>query len=377
MRARGLKTGFIVAVATLALAPAASAAPRYASTTGLGAPSDCTSPDPMNVNGPCTLERAVEIISNDEEVVVGPGTYTLTDQLNVSGDDVHGAAGQARPVISTNSPIGINLGGGAILRDLDVVHTGTSYAVYVGISSRLERATVRSSGSDVCRLDNASLVRDSLCWSTLGMGAGHAVSMCNGGMVTWSANLRNVTAIATGTGGKGVYLCAGATGIMAITAKNVIASGMGPDVMAETTPPGTATVTLEYSNYDTESELGAPQASVTNPGTGTGNQVAPPAFVDGALGNFHQASTSPTIDAGSAVDLLGTADFDGDARALGAAPDIGADEYVPPVPPGGPGTPGGTFDLAAAIKKCKKKFRKGTKARKKCIRKARARAKAS
>jgi hypothetical protein len=35
-----------------------------------------------------------------------------------------------------------------------------------------------------------------------------------------------------------------------------------------------------------------------------------------------------------------------------------------------------TFNLAAAIKKCKKKFRKGTKARKKCIRKARARAKA-
>jgi hypothetical protein len=40
-------------------------------------------------------------------------------------------------------------------------------------------------------------------------------------------------------------------------------------------------------------------------------------------------------------------------------------------------TPAPTFDLAAAIKRCKKKFPKGSKARKKCIRKARQRAAAS
>ena len=39
--------------------------------------------------------------------------------------------------------------------------------------------------------------------------------------------------------------------------------------------------------------------------------------------DFHQLAGSPTIDAGVATPLLGTGDFDGGARTLGAAPDIG------------------------------------------------------
>src|SRR5204863_7623083 len=57
---------------------------------------------------------------------------------------------------------------------------------------------------------------------------------------------------------------------------------------------------------------------------------------------FHERSDSPTIDAGVAEAAIGDADFDGDLRTLGSAPDIGADEFIPLVrsDPGG-GDPGG------------------------------------
>jgi hypothetical protein len=64
--------------------------------------------------------------------------------------------------------------------------------------------------------------------------------------------------------------------------------------------------------------------------SGTGNINADPLFVDAANGDTHLGAGSPCIDAGSgtASDLPGT-DLDGDARILGAGPDIGADEAHP------------------------------------------------
>jgi hypothetical protein len=72
-----------------------------------------------------------------------------------------------------------------------------------------------------------------------------------------------------------------------------------------------------------------------------GNQTAVEPLLSS---DFHELAGSPTIDAGVADARLGALDPDGNARVMGAAPDIGAYEFVVPAPPiaGGksPVTPG-------------------------------------
>jgi hypothetical protein len=194
---------------------------------------------------------------------------------------------------------------------------------------------------------------------------------------TFTSNLRNVTAIATGPNSLGIDVFAVNPGANeTLVAKNVIADGVGTDIAAEAADGTSAAVaTMSTSDYDSRTQTpGAGTATVTAPGTGT-NLTAAPLFTDAGAGLFHQAVGSPTIDTGAVTDLLGTLDIDGDARALGSYPDIGADEYIPaPLYPLPATSPPATFDVTAAIKRCKKKFRKGTRARKRCIKKARTRA---
>jgi hypothetical protein len=87
---------------------------------------------------------------------------------------------------------------------------------------------------------------------------------------------------------------------------------------------GPGNVAADHSNFDVFN-----QAAGTALTQGPGNQTAPPLFVDAAGGNYREAAGSPTIDAGTA-EGVSAADLDGNPRALGAAPDIGAFELVPP-----------------------------------------------
>ena len=58
------------------------------------------------------------------------------------------------------------------------------------------------------------------------------------------------------------------------------------------------------------------------------NILADPEFVDPTLGDYHLSPASPAIDAGDTSQPgLPATDIDGEARVMGAAVDMGADEY--------------------------------------------------
>jgi len=163
-------------------------------------------------------------------------------------------------------------------------------------------------------------------------------SLFNGG----TATLRNVTAISGSTYAIRAIAASnfgvGPEATLDVTATNVIARGGGvtgqEDVRTDTFNLATrSTVTLDHSNYATESEDTA--GDITNPASGT-NQTTTPAFVNAGTGDFHQQATSTgTLNLGTATgqDPL-ERDIDDEARAMGSSPDIGADELseVPPAP---------------------------------------------
>ena len=324
-------------VAMLAIAPPAFAVERFASTSGL-ATGNCDTEAAA-----CTLERAVETVAVDGDVVtVLPGDYAAGtapgDELSiVDAIVVRGKPGAARPKLTSQADTtAITLtNASAVLRRFEVLHDNTAVAngKAIGMTSgTLEQViateTDTESGSAGCNLNGLSasgaLIRDTVCRNT-GSRQGLRVAN-NAGSV--AVTVRNATLIATDAGGADVGNAILANSVGAGTATNVdIANTIlssGNDVNAQNTAGGTTTVTLANSNYSNEVEVGG--AAITNPGSGT-NQMASPIFTNALAGDFHQAPGSPTINAGSAaVSSLGTIDVDGDPRAQGPAPDIGADE---------------------------------------------------
>lgn len=319
-----LLLGALVAQAGLA-SPARAAAVRYAAPGGTGAT--------CSAAAPCSIETAVNGASSGDEVVIAPGTYTTATSLsrNVSNLKIHGAAGQPRPVINSSAGRAIDIGQsgrGTRISDLTIVHTGGEYGLNVFAKSTLiERVSVTSSGAVACSPGISGMLRDSVC----------VTSAANGIAVddSWSGdvgllNLRNVTAIATGTGSYGIRADAsGSNTNLDVDARNVIASGVAADVRS--TRSGTSSdsdVSMRTSNYNQVFELGG--GDVTNVGSNSTNQTAAPLFLDTTT--YRQAPGSPTIDKGATYSDIGTADPEGQARVMGAATDIGADEFdtVPP-----------------------------------------------
>ncbi|HYU60126.1 MAG TPA: choice-of-anchor Q domain-containing protein [Solirubrobacterales bacterium] len=351
---REIRWGSAAAIALLALlavAPPALAVQRFASPTGL-ASGLCTTPATA-----CNLQRAVEDVTADgDEVIVGPGTYVESDPVAVSNIiDVHGAAGQPRPVIVTSASSGVfasNLF--ARVADLEIQHSAASgLGLFVG-GGVAERIVVKSTGdfSKACVPLDGGVIRDSVCWDTGASGAGAALDVVGGSS---TGKLRNVTAVATGASSVGVR--ASSTGAFSsiVDAANVVADGALADVAVSTTVAGgSATLALTNSNYATESQTGPGTESATDPGSGA-NQTSPPSFANAVAGDFHQVAGSPTIDAGTpGASSLGALDVDGDPRLVDAAPDIGADEFVP-VPPGADTDPPETTIVKGPKSKTKKR----------------------
>ena len=255
---------------------------------------------------------------------------------------VHGDIG-ARPTISVSAQTGP---GYAVLvngklRDVNVEQTSTdpnapSVAVQLSDTNDLvERVYAHitrnssgsvSSGGRACELNGT--VRDSVCWASGTAGVGARLFSGSGSK---EAHIRNVTAIATGAGGRGLLASINTPGpSTSMYATNVIARGPGTGYDVETV--GTSTVRFGYSNYARTQSLGG--SIIDN----SGNKTTTPVFRDMANGDFRQLPASTgTVDQGISgggplnpfvTPAAGDWDLDGQSRQINSVPDIGADELA-------------------------------------------------
>jgi hypothetical protein len=300
----------------VAASPAAAGV-RYASPSGTPSLA-CSS------SAPCDLQSAVEMASDGDEVVVNPGSYAESDELDVSAAIlVRGQAGDASPVVVSTAATAVKVTSpGALIRGLTIVHSGSADALLLdaGFGQQL---TVRSSGTEfACDVLGATL-RDSFCISS-GTG-GRGVGMSAAGTTDYTY-LRNVTAVATGPSSEGLRVEASIGGVAKLTGYNVIARGAGVDIISKANDSAFAEINLDHSNYASRSVIGT-KSFAPAPGVAF-NQTDPPLFVDAANGNFHEADESPTIDHGTQTFGWSSEDVDGQTRVQLYGIDIGADEYV-------------------------------------------------
>ncbi len=325
----------------------ASAADRFAEPGGDGA-------EPCLQTDPCDVVTAVNDAAQFDDITLLPGTYSTSVTLGAKFDPsfdpkfnltIHGSPG-ARAVVnfSGTQSSAFYIGSGSTLRDVDVTASGNVSSAFGVVEGGVaERVSAHASGSDAvaCSVTGQSSVRNSVCWYS-GSGGPNSAAVVVGARYSdfnETDTLRNVTAISAN--GPGI-LARSATSINAgvtVNATNVIAQGGGgsADVRTErltglpSTPP--QQVNLDHSNYASESEFAS--GDITDPGSGT-NATNPPVFDNAAAGDFHQNFRSGgTIDLGTATGVGPLErDIDGEYRAMGGAPDIGADEFgaIPPAP---------------------------------------------
>jgi hypothetical protein len=315
-------------LAAASTAPAASAATqRYASPNG--------SDPACSAASPCSIRQAVEDASGNEEVIVAPGDYPLTTTLATPYSmTIHGVAGQPRPrlLFSGGTEAGLRVIG-STLRYVEVDQSGPTRGIWASQSS-LDQVIAKGADQSWATVYNS---QSNTISNSIFVSSGNSPALETGSSPAPSiSTYRNVTAIATGSGGVAIEAAASAPGANAtILARNVIARGGpgGAGLRAWTDSSGsTAKITVGHSNWLGGSTSGT-NASIADAG---GNQTSAPAFVDAAAGDYRQAPGSPTIDAGLNEFLNGLLDVDGDPREIGTT-DIGADEFfVAPAATTGP-----------------------------------------
>jgi len=331
------KIGLVMCVWLVFLAASAGADVRYVSVDGSKTDASCSMPET-----PCDLEHAVsDVALTGDEVIVAPGTYVVSRILISVPLDIHGAAGQPRPTITccafpyetaTVQALG---GPGLHLHDLVIERTGGGLAVWGAGGAVLERLVVRATGSYAKGIwefgGTRGLLRDSLVTAN---GTG-AVALDAEGAQTGlqEFDLRNVTAIAQGSGSIGLstsgFFDSMSTRSRRTTLTNSIVRGEAHDLSISSDSQGAAVVAASHSNYRAANvTITGPLASLVDSG---GNQTAvDPMFVNAPAGDFHEQPNSPTVDAGTLDPDLGGLDLDGNARTQGSAPDIGAFETARP-----------------------------------------------
>jgi hypothetical protein len=296
-----------------------------------------------NVERPCPLFRAAGGAQPFSEVVLAPGRYSgaagdlgPTGGLNVNRNVIlRGDSGKPRPLIVSAADAALTINTEDVVSHLAVEGLGQrAMRIVGGVADDL---IVRSDTSGIVCEQSGGIIRDSACLGSApdGVALGAALDIAT----NLAPKARNVTAVATGPGSRGIdfRLRSGSQRQFAFDGIGVIARGAPIDVAARgfsTTPEvpfsgASVDVQLENSDYartETETDQGGGTAHITEAGTSS-NITAPPLF---AADGFHQLPGSPTVDAG-AIDLSsGTFDIDGDRRTLGRAADIGADELSSP-----------------------------------------------
>jgi hypothetical protein len=296
----------LTALLVLAVTPAADAAQRYAAPNGL-----TTGLCPATA--PCAIDRAVNAAADGDEVIVTPGTYTLAKRLQPRGDlDLHGDPDAAWPKIvgtgSLKEPI-LTFNGGRL--EHLWIHASANKEALILDAGVVDGVRLESANGDAATVygSDATVIRNSVVVSTGAVDS--AALWLRDGSGANSVVIRNVTAMATAGTANGIH-CDLSKGSGA-TILNSIARGTGFDL------DFTQACSVGFSNFR--------PASSTGVAPGTGNQSAEPLFADD---DYRPAAGSPTIDAGALDAFSSSPDPDGRPRNLGAAPDIGAYEYVPP-----------------------------------------------
>ena len=312
-------------VGAVSIGSSASAAELYAGPSGTG--DDCSQ------TSPCSLVIAVGAAKAGDEVIVGPGEYTAASVFVKAGVTVHGRAGLPRPRVTFTPGWCGMLVSNATVRYMELRQTGQCGALQA-YDATIEQVIAHAPNETIAVRN--SVVRNSIVTASGPSGA--AISIAAPGVN--NVTLRNVTAIAEGTGGSAIYARAGtAEGRLYVLARNVIArrgpgpGGAGLDVGTDGSG-AIAKITVDHSNWDGAVTSGLNVSIVE----GGGNQSVAPAFA--LFGGYRQAAGSATVDAGLDEIVSGAYDVDGDPRQIGGI-DIGADELNP--------APNATTGAASAV----------------------------
>jgi hypothetical protein len=312
----------VIASAGALLVPGSALAARvwYVAPNGSEA-STCTQQEP------CTLkvvkERTPEMASGDTVMLAGgtygsPGAPVEFEVFVREGVAFTGTPGEPMPKVYTNSFFGFQVRQSSVLSDIDIESSALGGTAVFG-EGTIERVIARqTAGGTGCGLLGA--ITDSVCAGNYG------AAETAGGGGTVSTTLRNATVYGSEFG-----LFAEASGSVHIelAATNTIihseGKGGGSSIAADA-EESTSQVhaVLSTSNYATVVK-GGPGSSIVE---GTGNQTAPPLFVNAGAGDYREAPGSPTIDAGTDSPLNGPFDLEGNPRQIGPHTDIGAYEFL-------------------------------------------------
>jgi hypothetical protein len=342
----------LVVAALLLVPPAAEAVtPRYAGPNG-SMTIGCTDHD-----NPCDIASAFSQAQMGDEVIIETGDYGSPGAPLSTGIasttaalDVHGEAGKPIPRIYTNATVGLSVTGASThIEDLEVdqVAPASNQVAFNFDGAEATRVIARdsASGGVACVILGNSVLSDSVCAATGSNGWG--VRGYKDTPATNHSTLRNVTALASiSNSGTGIAVVS-ATGVDEdITVTNSIADASVDLYAFKQSGGGIARITLDHSNWTNEATDIASQPGGIVKDNGGNVRFVAAKYV--APGDYHQAAGSPTIDKGADDPANGPSDPDGDARTLGPATDIGADEFrSPPVVTTGAAT--GVTKLSATL----------------------------
>jgi hypothetical protein len=371
-----MKRALIITTAALLLAPAgASAATTY--TVGPGqsiadALAKATDGDTIHVlpgtypEQPLTVAHAVRIEGEPGTTVTGdasaPVLSVMHDGVTITGLALVRTTGPDAPVMATTDATGTT----TISRSLIVNATGgsghTSPAVAGGQSNSLaisDSLIVSGVGEGPALLlaggGANTLIRSAVAAIEAGSDAVQAQSSTPGTkqLTIDSSILSGGASAASLRASTSNSLLQLTTGNLTVTARHATIAGAASAIATQVTSvglgsPGTISVSADRSILRGTIAGGV---SVTQSDTSPGD-----VFVAAAAKNFHLRADAPVIDQGGPpVSGESDRDVDGQPRAVGAATDLGADEFVNQAPVGRLATPAAvrtpgavTFDASAS-----------------------------